>query len=181
MQIKIKKLTDDAKIPTYAHDGDAGADIYSNETVTIQPLDRKSIGTGLSVEIPVGFEIQVRPKSGLALNHGITVLNTPGTIDAGYRGEIKGILINLGSEPYTVEKGQKIAQLVLKPVLKADFIETDDLSDSVRGEGGFGSTGLTFKQFTGRVTYEEMANALYGGGSLGIVPDGATGYGEGKQ
>lgn len=141
--VKIKSLTPEAIIPNYAHAGDAGADIYSLETYTLEPLQRKAIATGISVEIPPGFEIQVRPKSGLALKHGITVLNTPGTIDAGYRGEIKVILINLGSESYVIEKGQKIAQLVTASVARMDFVEiTEDLSSSLRGEGGFGSTGI---------------------------------------
>lgn len=141
--IKLKRLADEAIIPNYAHAGDAGADIYSLETCTLEPLQRKAIATGISVEIPPGFEIQVRPKSGLALKHGITVLNTPGTIDAGYRGEIKVILINLGSESYVIEKGQKIAQLVTASVARMDFVEiTEDLSSSLRGEGGFGSTGI---------------------------------------
>ncbi len=141
--VKIKRLADEAKIPNYEYVGDAGADIYSLETCTLEPLQRRAIATGISVEIPPGFEIQVRPKSGLALKHGITVLNTPGTIDAGYRGEIKVILINLGSESYVIEKGQKIAQLVTASVARMDFVEiTEDLSSSLRGEGGFGSTGI---------------------------------------
>ncbi|NJL90892.1 MAG: dUTP diphosphatase [Coleofasciculaceae cyanobacterium SM2_1_6] len=141
--IKLKRLAEEAIIPQYAHAGDAGADIYALETCTLEPLQRKAIATGLSVEIPPGFEIQVRPKSGLALKHGITVLNTPGTIDAGYRGEIKVILINLGSESYVVEKGQKIAQLVTAVVERVEFREIiEDLSSSLRGEGGFGSTGV---------------------------------------
>jgi dUTP pyrophosphatase len=141
--IKLKRLADEAIIPKYAHTDDAGADIYSLETCTLEPLQRKAIATGISVEIPPGFEIQVRPKSGLALKHGITVLNTPGTIDAGYRGEIKVILINLGSEPFVVEKGQKIAQLVTATVARMEFTEVvEELSSSLRGEGGFGSTGI---------------------------------------
>jgi len=141
--VKIKRLTPEAIIPNYAHAGDAGADIYSLETCTLETLQRKAIATGISVEIPPGFEIQVRPKSGLALKHGITVLNTPGTIDAGYRGEIKVILINLGSESYVIEKGQKIAQLVTAAIARMEFTEVaEDLSSSIRGEGGFGSTGI---------------------------------------
>jgi len=106
-------------------------------------MARHAVATGLSAEIPKGFELQVRPKSGLALKSGLTVLNTPGTIDFGYRGEIKVILINLSSEPYQIEKGQKIAQLVVAPVANAEFQEVDELSDTARGEGGFGSTGLS--------------------------------------
>jgi len=140
--IKIKRLSPEAKLPKYEHPDDSGSDIYSLEECNLEPLQRAAIATGIAVEIPVGFEIQVRPKSGLALNHGITVLNTPGTIDAGYRGEIKVILINLGSEAVLITKGQKIAQLVVAPVEKVDFVEVLDLVNSARGTGGFGSTGL---------------------------------------
>lgn len=141
--VKIKRLSPEAKLPKYEHHDDSGADIYSLEECNLEPLQRAAIATGISVEIPVGFEIQVRPKSGLALNHGITVLNTPGTIDAGYRGEIKVILINLGSESVLIRKGQKIAQIVVTPIEKVDFVEVMDLVDSARGIGGFGSTGLS--------------------------------------
>lgn len=142
VEIKFNKLHPDAQIPSYAHVGDAGADVYSVAEVTLQPSDRAAIPTGLAVDIPIGYEIQVRPKSGLALKHGITVLNSPGTVDAGYRGEIQVIVINLGKEVYTFAKGQKIAQLVLKSVIQAQFIE-GELGTSDRGDGGFGSTGLT--------------------------------------
>lgn len=142
VEIKFNKLHPDAQIPSYAHVGDAGADVYSVVEVTLQPSDRAAIPTGLAVDIPLGYEIQVRPKSGLALKHGITVLNSPGTVDAGYRGEIQVIVINLGKEVYTFAKGQKIAQLVLKSVIQAQFIE-GELGTSDRGDGGFGSTGLT--------------------------------------
>lgn len=141
VEINFQKLHPDAQVPSYAHIGDAGADVYSVAEVTLKPQDRAAIPTGLAVEIPIGYEIQVRPKSGLALKHGITVLNSPGTIDAGYRGEIQVIVINLGTEAYTFTKGQKIAQLVLKPVIQAHYIE-GKLGTSDRGIGGFGSTGL---------------------------------------
>ena len=141
VEIKFQKLHPDAQIPSYAHIGDAGADVYAIAEVTLQPLNRAAIPTGLAVDIPIGYEIQVRPKSGLALKHGVTVLNSPGTIDAGYRGEIQVIVINLGTEAYTCVKGQKIAQLVLKPVIQAQYIE-GELGSSDRGIGGFGSTGL---------------------------------------
>jgi len=141
VEIKFQKLHPDAQIPSYAHVGDAGADVYSVAEVTLQPSDRAAIPTGLAVDIPLGYEIQVRPKSGLALKHGITVLNSPGTVDAGYRGEIQVIVINLGKEVYTFAKGQKIAQLVLKPVIQAQYIE-GELGTSDRGVGGFGSTGI---------------------------------------
>lgn len=140
--VKIKKLHPDAIVPQYAHEGDSGADLFSTIDYTLQPMERKAIPTGLSAEIPKGFELQVRPKSGLALKNGITVLNTPGTIDYGYRGEIHAILINLGSEPYPIKAGQKIAQLVAAPVAYAKFEVVEELSETSRGEGGFGSTGL---------------------------------------
>jgi len=140
--VKIKKLVEDARVPDYAHLGDSGADLFSTVDETLAPLERKGIPTGLAAEVPMGFELQVRPKSGLALNSGLTVLNTPGTIDFGYRGEIKVILINLTQEPYKISKGQKIAQLVVAPVAYARFQEEQQLSDTSRGAGGFGSTGL---------------------------------------
>jgi dUTP pyrophosphatase len=141
IDIKFQKLHPDAQAPIYAHIGDAGADVYAVAEVMLQPQHRAAIPTGLAVDIPIGYEIQVRPKSGLALKHGITVLNSPGTVDAGYRGEIQVIVINLGTEAYTFTKGQKIAQLVLKPVIQAEYIE-GELGTSDRGIGGFGSTGL---------------------------------------
>jgi len=141
IEIKFQKLHPDAKIPNYAHIGDAGADVYAVAEITLAPQKRAAIPTGLAVDIPIGYEIQVRPKSGLALKHGITVLNSPGTVDAGYRGEIQVIVINLGDESYTFTKGQKIAQLVLKPVIQASYVE-GELGNSDRGAGGFGSTGL---------------------------------------
>ena len=142
IEIKFQKLHPDAQIPSYAHIGDAGADVYTVTEVTVAPQKRAAIPTGLAVDIPIGYEIQVRPKSGLALKHGITVLNSPGTVDAGYRGEIQVIVINLGDEAYTFTKGQKIAQLVLKPVIQANYVE-GELGTSDRSIGGFGSTGLT--------------------------------------
>ncbi len=141
VEIKFQKLHPDAQVPSYAHIGDAGADVYSVIEVTLYPQNRVAIPTGLAVDIPIGYELQVRPKSGLALKHGITILNSPGTVDAGYRGEIKVILINFGAAAYTFAKGQKIAQLVLKPVIQANYVESE-LGNSDRGVGGFGSTGL---------------------------------------
>ena len=142
--IKVKRLVSEAVIPQYEHPGDSGADIVAITECVLQPLQRAVMDTGLSAELPAGFEIQVRPKSSLAKNHGITVLNTPGTIDSGYRGEIRVILINLGSEPFYIHRGQKIAQLVLSPIVRAAFEEADELSGSGRGSSGFGSTGAAF-------------------------------------
>ena len=140
--VKIKRLHANARLPRYEHPGDSGADLYSVVDDILQPFERKAIPTGLSAEVSAGYELQVRPKSGLALNSGITILNAPGTIDAGYRGEIKVILVNLSAEPYAIKAGQKIAQLVVAPVLYADFVEVEELAESKRGTGGFGSTGL---------------------------------------
>jgi dUTP pyrophosphatase len=127
--------------PSYATDGSAGLDVVAAEDVTLAPGQRHAVATGFSVAIPQGYEVQVRPRSGLALKHGITCLNTPGTIDEDYRGEVKVILANLGSEPFEVRRGERIAQLVPAPVLKAQFREVEALSETGRGAGGFGSTG----------------------------------------
>jgi dUTP pyrophosphatase len=127
--------------PTYATNGAAGLDVVAAEDVTLAPGQRHAVATGFAVAIPEGFEVQVRPRSGLALKHGITCLNTPGTIDHDYRGEVKVILANLGSEPFEVRRGERIAQLVPAPVTKADFVEVEALTETVRGAGGFGSTG----------------------------------------
>ncbi len=140
--VKIKRIHIDAQMPSYENPGDSGADLRSVVDCILQPYERKAIPTGLCAEVAPSFELQIRPKSGLALGSGITILNTPGTVDSGYRGEIKVILINLGKEPYSLKKGQKIAQLVVTPVIYADFEEVEELSESERGSGGFGSTGI---------------------------------------
>ena len=129
--------------PMYMTEGAAGMDVRANitEPVTLGSLERKLIPTGIKMEIPMGYEVQVRPRSGLALKHSITVLNTPGTIDEGYRGEIGVILINHGKETFVVEKHMKIAQMVVKPIYEVNVVEVEELTDSERGEGGFGSTG----------------------------------------
>lgn len=141
--VQIKRLPNGAglPLPAYATSGAAGMDIVSAEQVTIAPGARHAVATGLAVAIPEGFEIQVRPRSGLALKHGISVPNTPGTIDSDYRGELKVILINLGDEPFAIARGDRIAQLVLAPVVQAAWDEVDELDATDRGEGGFGSTG----------------------------------------
>jgi dUTP pyrophosphatase len=143
VKIKIKKLHKEAIIPHYARKGDAGMDVYSTEDVLIRAGERKLISTGLSFELPSGFEIQVRPKSGLALNHGLTVLNTPGTLDSGYRGELKVIIFNTEKSDYFVKKGEKVAQIILARHEEAEIEEAEELSSTERGAGGFGSTGLT--------------------------------------
>ncbi len=128
-------------LPDYATEGAAGMDVLAAEDVTLAPGARHAVATGLSVAIPPGYEIQVRPRSGLALKHGISVPNAPGTIDSDYRGELKVILINLGHGAFEVRRGDRIAQLVLAPVVRAGWLEVDELDETARGEGGFGSTG----------------------------------------
>lgn len=141
MEIRIKILRAEAIVPSYAHEGDAGLDLYSTIDHTLEPSQSILVPTGFSLELPKNTEAQIRPRSGLALKNQITVLNSPGTIDCGYRGEVGVILINHGSQPFTIEKGMKIAQMVIKPVLTVEVILEDSLEDSTRGTGGFGSTG----------------------------------------
>jgi dUTP pyrophosphatase len=142
MKIRIKRLHPEAHLPAYAHGPleDAGMDVRTVETCLLEPSVPKALATGLALEIPSGYEVQVRPRSGLALKHAITLANSPATIDPGYRGELKVILLNLGKEPYQVNAGDRIAQLV---VARYEAVEWDesDLSQSRRGEGGFGSSG----------------------------------------
>ena len=128
-------------VPTYATHGAAGLDVLAAEDVTLAPGERHAVATGFAIAIPPGYEVQVRPRSGLALKHGITCLNTPGTIDEDYRGEVKVILANLGSEPFEVRRGERIAQLVPAPVVRGAFRAVETLSETGRGAGGFGSTG----------------------------------------
>jgi len=142
MILKVKKLTDDAISPHCAHPGDAGLDLFANEQIELGPGDSAMVRTGISIELPEGTEGQVRPRSGLAAKHRISVLNTPGTIDEGYRGEVCVILVNFGKGSFVIKKGMKIAQLVVKPVLRVEVTEVDELSETRRGEGGFGSTGM---------------------------------------
>lgn len=141
--VLVKRLDhfEGLELPAYATDGAAGMDVLAAEDVTLAPGARHAVATGLAVAIPPGYEIQVRPRSGLALKHGITVPNTPGTIDSDYRGELKVILINLGGEDFVIRRGDRIAQLVLAPVVRASWLKVDELDETPRGEGGFGSTG----------------------------------------
>jgi dUTP pyrophosphatase len=143
VKVEVKRLPHGAglPLPAYATEGAAGMDVVSAEDVTLAPGARHAVATGLSMAIPQGYEIQVRPRSGLALKHGISVPNTPGTIDSDYRGELKVILINLGSEPFAITRGDRVAQLVLAPVVQAAWDEVAQLDATERGEGGFGSTG----------------------------------------
>lgn len=141
IQLKVKRIHEEAKLPKQARDGDAGMDLFAIGEVSLQPGERKLIATGIQLELPEGTEAQVRPRSGLALKHGVTVLNSPGTIDAGYRGEIGVLLINHGQEVFHVERHMRIAQLVVQYVPQVVLEEVDELSESARGEQGFGSSG----------------------------------------
>lgn len=141
MKIEIKKLNENAVIPQYATELSAGVDLCSIEKLSIPPMCRALVHTGLAIALPEGYEAQVRPRSGLALKKGITVLNAPGTIDADYRGEIGVILANFGAEWFDIEPGDRIAQMVIKKHERAEWEEVEELSTTTRGEGGFGSTG----------------------------------------
>jgi dUTP pyrophosphatase len=145
VEVRVQRLAHAAglPLPSYASAGAAGADLCSAEvgSVVVAPGQRVAVATGLVIEIPDGFEAQVRPRSGLAARHGLTVVNAPGTIDSDYRGEVKVLLVNLGDESVTVERGDRIAQLVLAPVTRGDFVESEHVNDTARGTGGFGSTG----------------------------------------
>ena len=142
-KILIKRLSKEVSLPKYETSGSSGMDLAANidVNINIDPGKIAIIPTGLALSIPKGFEVQIRPRSGLAAKQKISVLNTPGTIDADYRGEIKVILINLGQEPFKVEKGLRIAQMVVCPIVQAQLKEVDDLNETERGKGGFGSTG----------------------------------------
>jgi dUTP pyrophosphatase len=142
MKLKIKKIHPEAKTPHYAHPGDAGLDLFSVQEAELLPGSSQLIRTGIVIELPNGMEAQIRPRSGLALKHQITILNTPGTIDAGYRGEIGVIMINHGKEPFHIHKGMKIAQMVIQRVIRVDVEVVDELSQSLRGTDGFGSSGV---------------------------------------
>jgi dUTP pyrophosphatase len=141
LELAIKRLDPDVALPRYAHEGDAGLDLAASRAAAIAPGERVAVPTGLAVAIPVGWVGLVHPRSGLARRHGLTVANAPGTIDAGYRGEIHVLLINLGAQPVTLAAGDRIAQLLLQRVGRATIVEVDELDDTARGAGGFGSTG----------------------------------------
>ncbi len=142
--VTLVRIDPAARLPAYATAGAAGADLSAriDEPLSIPPLERALVSTGLKIELPEGYEAQVRPRSGLAAKHGVTVLNAPGTIDSDYRGELKVILVNLGSEPFTLSDGDRIAQLVVAPVSRARFVDSASVTPSDRGSGGFGSTGV---------------------------------------
>lgn len=145
VELKLKALPHfSGELPHYQTSGSSGMDVRAclSGPVTINPMERKLVPTGLSMEVPKGFEVQVRPRSGLAIKKGLSVINTPGTIDADYRGEVQIILINLGQEPITIENHERIAQMVICPVVHAEVVVVDELAESARGNGGFGSTGV---------------------------------------
>lgn len=141
VNIKLKKLFPGAILPSYGSAEAAGADLYSMDFVSIQPGNRAMISTGIAIELPIGFEAQVRPRSGLATKSGITIANSPGTVDSDYRGEVKVCLINHSFEPFMVREGDRVAQLVIVPIFRARFELVDQLASSQRGVAGFGSTG----------------------------------------
>ena len=142
MRLKIKKLNKDAQIPKYATPGSAGFDLSAIEQTEIGPGETRLVKTGLAVAVPEGYELQVRPRSGLAAKNGITVANAPGTVDADYRGEVGVILVNLGSEPFRISRGMRIAQMVIARHARAVWREVAELDRTARGAGGFGSTGV---------------------------------------
>ncbi len=142
MELRVVRLEDGATLPTRAHDGDAGLDLYASEPARLGPGERWSVGTGVAVEIPDGHAGLVLPRSGLARKHGIALVNSPGLIDAGYRGEIRVLLLNTDpADTFEVEPGSRIAQLVIVPIALAEPVEVETLTESVRGDGGFGSSG----------------------------------------
>ena len=141
-ELPVRRLDPGLPLPAYAHPGDAGADLCAAEDVELPPGGRATVGTGVAVAVPDGHAAFVHPRSGLASRHGITVVNAPGTVDAGYRGELRVVLLNTDQrEPFTVRRGDRIAQLVVQPVTRVRFLEVAELPASPRGEGGFGSTG----------------------------------------
>jgi dUTP pyrophosphatase len=140
--LRVRRLAPAAILPSYAHPGDAGLDLFAVADAVIPPGEWRKIPTGIAIELPDGTEAQVRPRSGIAANHGVTVLNSPGTIDAGYRGEVAVLLINHGRTPFQVEPGMKVAQMVVAEVTRVAIDEATELEDSARGGGGFGSTGV---------------------------------------
>ena len=139
--VKVKRLEKQAQLPIQARMGDAAFDLFSAVEYAIEPGESYGVKTGIALEIPVGYEGQVRPRSGLALNSGITVTNAPGTIDSGYRGEVRVVLHNLGKNSFHIKRGMRIAQIAIRPVPNVRFVEVDELAESERGDGGFGSTG----------------------------------------
>ena len=162
IEIRIQRLPNGGglPLPAYASDGAAGMDVVAAEALTIRPGTRHAVATGFAMAIPPGFEVQVRPRSGLALKHGITCLNTPGTIDSDYRGEVKVILANLGDDNFEIKRGDRIAQLVPAPVQRASFAEVEALDETARGAGGFGSTGVASENENGEGEEEPIDDSI---------------------
>ncbi len=159
VQISIKRLDPELPLPSYAHPGDAGADLHAAVDLTLEPGERALVPTGIALALPEGYVALVHPRSGLAAKHGISIVNAPGTIDAGYRGEVKVCLVNTDrSTPFAVRRGDRIAQLVVQRVESATFTEAEDLPDSVRGDGGYGSTGGFSAGAPGQVATEGTAS-----------------------
>jgi dUTP pyrophosphatase len=141
-ELPVRRLDPGLPLPAYAHPGDAGADLCAATEVVLPPGGRATVGTGIAIAVPDGYAAFVHPRSGLASRHGITLVNAPGTVDAGYRGEVKVVLLNTDlTEPFTVRRGDRIAQLVVQPVTRARFLDSDELPPTPRSDGGFGSTG----------------------------------------
>jgi dUTP pyrophosphatase len=158
VEVLLQQLDPGLEPPAYAHPGDAGADLYSTESFELQPGERRLVGTGIAIALPVGYAAFVHPRSGLAARHGISIVNAPGTVDAGYRGEIKVCLINTDSSyPVSIARGDRIAQLVVQPVSLAAFVPVSELPDSARGVGGYGSTGGILGKATVREASEQGA------------------------
>ena len=150
MADSVEVLITASTVPEYAHPGDAGADLHAAEAIVLPPGERALVGTGVSIALPDGFAAFVLPRSGLAAKHGITIVNSPGTVDAGYRGEIKVTLLNTDPRTaFSIAVGDRIAQLIIMPVIRAEFVQVDRLPGSQRGEGGFGSTGVTARNLEG--------------------------------
>ncbi len=144
LEIPVKRLDNYNDIPRYAYDGDAGMDLRSDEDVVLEPFERKAVSCGIAVAIPRGYAGFVLPRSGLAVKHGISIVNAPGLIDSNYRGEIKAILVNLDpNESFSISRGDRIAQIVFAPVPETKLVEVDELSETDRGDGGFGSSGVS--------------------------------------
>lgn len=162
IEIRIQRLPNGGglPLPAYASDGAAGMDVVAAESLTIRPGTRHAVATGFAMAIPPGYEVQVRPRSGLALKHGITCLNTPGTIDSDYRGEVKVILANLGDDNFEIKRGDRIAQLVPAPVQRASFAEVELLDETARGAGGFGSTGVASASETSEGEEEPIDDSI---------------------
>jgi len=159
-------------LPAYASEGAAGMDVVAAETLTLRPGARHAVATGFAMAIPAGYEVQVRPRSGLALKYGVTCLNTPGTIDSDYRGEVKVILANLGDEAFEIKRGDRVAQLVPAPVQRAAFAEVETLDETVRGAGGFGSTGVASTSGEEEIEDDHIPDNLGSLAAMKIRPSG---------